>query len=67
LPDWSVVNLTESRWRRVAGLGIGTRPEHPDLWEQVGITVEDETDDPDVAYAWIGDAETVPYGGWLER
>jgi len=161
LADWSVVNLTESRWRRLPGLGIGTRPEHDDRWEQIGITVrvlgpaetlamyhaendqedflllsgtgtlivegeerplrrwdffhcppgtahaivggpcvvlavgargheirtgtgwggypvdaaalkhgvgvEEETDDPDVAYARFGDAETVTYGGWLDR
>jgi mannose-6-phosphate isomerase-like protein (cupin superfamily) len=36
---WGVVNLTETRWRRLPGLGTGTRPEHPDLWEQIGITV----------------------------
>jgi mannose-6-phosphate isomerase-like protein (cupin superfamily) len=161
LPDWRVVNLTETRWRRSPGLGTGTRPEHPDLWEQIGVTirvldegemlamyhrendqedflllsgkatlivegeerelrrwdffhcpagtahaivggpcvvlavgargheirsgtgwggypvdavaqrhgvgVEEETDDPDVAYAWQRETETVPYDGWLRR
>jgi hypothetical protein len=39
LPDWSVVNLTETRWRRLPGLGTGTRPERDDWWEQIGINV----------------------------
>ena len=30
-----------------------------------GVGVETATDDPDVAYARFGEAETVPYGGWL--
>jgi mannose-6-phosphate isomerase-like protein (cupin superfamily) len=161
LPDWRVVNLTETRWRRSPGLGTGTRPEHPDLWEQIGVTIRvldegemlamyhrendqedflllsgratlivegeerelrrwdffhcpagtahaivggpcvvlavgargheirsgtgwggypvdavaqkhgvgvaEETDDPDVAYAWQRETETVPYDGWLGR
>lgn len=160
MPEWSVVNLTESRWRQVPGLGVNTRPEYPDLWEQIGVSVrvlgegetlamyhheadqedflllsgtatlvvegqerqlrkwdffhcppgtahsivggpcvvlavgargheirrgtgwgaypvdaaalkhgvgvEEETDDPDVAYARFGEPETVPYGGWLD-
>jgi cupin domain len=36
---WSVRNLTEIRWGRLAGLGIGTRPEQDELWEQIGLTV----------------------------
>jgi len=32
-------NLTEIRWGRLPGLGIGTRPEQDDLWEQIGLTV----------------------------
>ena len=31
-----------------------------------GVRVEEETDDPDVAYAWQRETETVPYGGWLD-
>ena len=30
-----------------------------------GVGVETANDDPDVAYARFGEAETVPYGGWL--
>jgi uncharacterized cupin superfamily protein len=33
------VNLTETRWRRLPGVGTGTRPDADALWEQVGITV----------------------------
>jgi hypothetical protein len=77
LADWKVVNLTETPWRRSPGLGTGTRPEAPDLWEQIGITVRlleegemramhhAENDDPNVAYAWQKPTETVPYAGWL--
>ena len=38
-PDWSVRNLTEIRWRRLPGLGTGTRPEQDESWEQIGIAV----------------------------
>lgn len=31
-----------------------------------GVGVEEETDDPDVAYARFGETHTVPYGGWLD-
>ena len=30
-----------------------------------GVGVATATDDPDIAYARFGEAETVPYGGWL--
>jgi uncharacterized cupin superfamily protein len=153
-------NLTEIRWGKLPGLGIGTRPEQDELWEQIGLTVrvlapgetlamyhrendqedflvlrgegtllvegeerplrqwdffhcppgvahailggplvvlavgargheikagtgwgsypvdelairhdvgvEEETDDPDVAYARFGETERLSYGGWLE-
>jgi hypothetical protein len=32
-------NLTEIRWGKLPGLGIGTRPEQDELWEQIGLTV----------------------------
>jgi hypothetical protein len=35
----SIRNLTELRWGRLPGLGIGTRPEQDDRWEQIGLTV----------------------------
>ena len=160
MPDWKIVNLAESRWRRSPGLGTRTRPEDPDFWKPLGITVclleegemlamyhrendqedflvlsghatlvvegevrelrpwdffhcppgtahsivggpcvllavgargheirsgtgwgfypvdaaalkhgvgvEEQTDDPDVAYVWQKETETVPYGGWLD-
>jgi hypothetical protein len=161
MTDWSVQNLADLRWRRIPGLGTGTRPEQDGWWEQVGIAfrllapgetlamyhrendqedflvlsgegtllvegeerplrqwdffhcpagtahalvggpmlvaalgvrgheirpgtgwgeypvdeaalrhhvgVETWTDDPDVAYARFGEAETVPYDGWLSE
>jgi uncharacterized cupin superfamily protein len=35
----TVRNLTELRWRRLPGLGTGTRPEQDEWWEQIGIAV----------------------------
>ena len=39
MTDWSVRNLVEIRWRRLPGLGTGTRPEQDESWEQIGIAV----------------------------
>jgi hypothetical protein len=39
LTEWSVRNLEEIRWRRLPGLGTGTRPEQDEPWEQIGIAL----------------------------
>jgi uncharacterized cupin superfamily protein len=35
----SVRNLTELRWGRLPGLGIGVSPQQDEWWEQIGLTV----------------------------
>jgi len=47
-----------------AGTGWGEYPVD-EVALRHGVGVETATDDPDVAYARFGEAETVPYGGWL--
>jgi len=47
-----------------AGTGWGEYPVDETALRH-GVGVETATDDPDVAYARFGEAETVPYDGWL--
>lgn len=39
MSGWSVRNLERIRWRRLPGLGTGTRPEQDERWEQIGIAL----------------------------
>jgi hypothetical protein len=48
-----------------AGTGWGSYPVDA-LAQRHGVGVEEETDDPDVAYAHFGEVERLPYGGWLD-
>jgi len=48
-----------------AGTGWGSYPvDEPAI--RHGVGVQEETDDPDVAYARFGESERLAYGGWLE-
>lgn len=48
-----------------AGTGWGRYPVDEAALRH-GVGVDEETDDPDVAYARFGEVERLPYGGWLE-
>jgi uncharacterized cupin superfamily protein len=48
-----------------AGTGWGVYPVDEAALRH-GVGVEEETDDPDVAYARFGEVERLPYGGWLD-